>query len=152
MRKFWKAFDKIINYRCRKRTNGRKKSNNLATRRHSSGYGLLQDTTVNLSDNANKQQQMVNNTTTSSSSSSASGRSEDAAQAQSSQLEDSCTEESPIYILTSAKGDRSYKLRDSRLVQKKNFTPSFLWIFDFCLVFIFHFSFCRCIPQKLFCT
>lgn len=59
----------------------------------------------------------------SSSSSSASGRSEDAPNYGSlagsdhqpqSQLEDSGTEESPIYILTSTKDDRSYKLRDSR--------------------------------------
>lgn len=59
----------------------------------------------------------------SSSSSSASGRSEDAPQYGSlpgsdhqghSQQDDSGPEESPVYILTSAKGDRSYKLRDSR--------------------------------------
>lgn len=59
----------------------------------------------------------------SSSSSSASGRSEDAQQYSSlpgsdhqshSQQDDSGPEESPVYILTSAKGDRSYKLRDSR--------------------------------------
>lgn len=61
----------------------------------------------------------------SSSSSSASGHSEDAQnyvsltgsdhQAQSQDnLDDSGPEESPVYILTSAKGDRSYKLRDSR--------------------------------------
>lgn len=65
----------------------------------------------------------------SSSSSSASGRSEDALnygslggsdhQAQS-QQDDSGPEEGPVYILTSAKGDRSYKLRDSRSV-KENF-------------------------------
>lgn len=61
----------------------------------------------------------------SSSSSSASGRSEDAQQYGSlpgsdqqshSQQDDSGPEESPVYILTSAKGDRSYKLRDSRYV------------------------------------
>lgn len=59
----------------------------------------------------------------SSSSSSASGHSEDAQQYGSlpgsdqqshSQQDDSGPEESPVYILTSAKGDRSYKLRDSR--------------------------------------
>nr|XP_050845346.1 uncharacterized protein LOC127061895 isoform X11 [Vespula vulgaris] len=62
----------------------------------------------------------------SSSSSSASGRSEDAPQYGSlagsdhqtqSQQEDSGPEESPVYILTSAKGDRSYKLRDSRIIE-----------------------------------
>lgn len=59
----------------------------------------------------------------SSSSSSASGHSEDAQQYGSfpgsdhqshSQQDDSGPEESPVYILTSAKGDRSYKLMDSR--------------------------------------
>ncbi|XP_035717810.1 uncharacterized protein LOC118439795 isoform X5 [Vespa mandarinia] len=62
----------------------------------------------------------------SSSSSSASGRSEDAPQYGSlagsdhqtqSQQEDSGPEESPVYILTSAKGDRSYKLRNSRIIE-----------------------------------
>ncbi|KAK9302703.1 hypothetical protein QLX08_005422 [Tetragonisca angustula] len=62
----------------------------------------------------------------SSSSSSASGRSEDAQQYGSlpgsdqqshSQQDDSGPEESPVYILTSAKGDRSYKLRDSRIIE-----------------------------------
>ncbi|XP_076668383.1 uncharacterized protein LOC143368957 isoform X6 [Andrena cerasifolii] len=62
----------------------------------------------------------------SSSSSSASGRSEDAPQYGSlpgsdhqghSQQDDSGPEESPVYILTSAKGDRSYKLRDSRIIE-----------------------------------
>lgn len=59
----------------------------------------------------------------SSSSSSASGRSEDAPNYGSlagsdhqtqSQQDDSGPDEGPVYILTSAKGDRSYKLRDSR--------------------------------------
>ncbi|XP_043800909.1 uncharacterized protein LOC122719288 isoform X3 [Apis laboriosa] len=62
----------------------------------------------------------------SSSSSSTSGRSEDAQQYGSlpgsdhqshSQQDDSGPEESPVYILTSAKGDRSYKLRDSRIIE-----------------------------------
>ncbi|XP_068970555.1 uro-adherence factor A-like isoform X3 [Bombus flavifrons] len=62
----------------------------------------------------------------SSSSSSASGHSEDAQQYGSlpgsdqqshSQQDDSGPEESPVYILTSAKGDRSYKLRDSRIIE-----------------------------------
>ncbi|XP_015127071.1 uncharacterized protein LOC107048400 isoform X5 [Diachasma alloeum] len=65
--------------------------------------------------------------TSSSSSSSASGRSEDAQnygsiggsdhQGQSQQDDDSGPEEGPVYILTSAKGDRSYKLRDSRIIE-----------------------------------
>ncbi|XP_011298367.1 uncharacterized protein [Fopius arisanus] len=65
--------------------------------------------------------------TSSSSSSSASGRSEDAHnygsiggsdhQGQSQQDDDSGPEEGPVYILTSAKGDRSYKLRDSRIIE-----------------------------------
>ncbi|XP_076383315.1 uncharacterized protein LOC117222785 isoform X3 [Megalopta genalis] len=62
----------------------------------------------------------------SSSSSSASGRSEDAPQYGSlpgsdhqghSQQDDSGPEESPVYILTSAKGDFSYKLTDSRIIE-----------------------------------
>ncbi|XP_012277018.1 uncharacterized protein LOC105697863 [Orussus abietinus] len=62
----------------------------------------------------------------SSSSSSASGRSEDAPNYGSlagsdhvaqSQQDDSGPDESPVYILTSAKGDRSYKLRDSRIIE-----------------------------------
>ncbi|XP_076387142.1 uncharacterized protein LOC100882469 isoform X7 [Megachile rotundata] len=62
----------------------------------------------------------------SSSSSSASGHSEDAQQYGSfpgsdhqshSQQDDSGPEESPVYILTSAKGDRSYKLMDSRIIE-----------------------------------
>ncbi|XP_025264700.1 uncharacterized protein LOC105257000 isoform X6 [Camponotus floridanus] len=62
----------------------------------------------------------------SSSSSSASGRSEDAPQYGSlpgsdhqgqSQQDDSGPEESPVYILTSAKGGPSYKLRDSRIIE-----------------------------------
>ncbi|XP_014296758.1 uncharacterized protein LOC103568874 isoform X5 [Microplitis demolitor] len=62
----------------------------------------------------------------SSSSSSASGRSEDAPNYGSlggsdhqgqSQQDDSGPEEGPVYILTSAKGDRSYKLRDSRIIE-----------------------------------
>lgn len=61
--------------------------------------------------------------TSSSSSSSPSGRSEEALNYGSlagsdhqgqSQQDDSGPEEGPVYILTSAKGDRSYKLRDSR--------------------------------------
>lgn len=59
----------------------------------------------------------------SSSSSSASGRSEDVppqygnlagSDHQTANQDDSDPEDSPVYILTSAKGDRSYKLRDSR--------------------------------------
>ncbi|KYM98955.1 Protein lin-10 [Cyphomyrmex costatus] len=62
----------------------------------------------------------------SSSSSSASGRSEDAPQYGSlpgsdhqgqSQQDDSGPEGSPVYILTSAKGGPSYKLRDSRIIE-----------------------------------
>ncbi|XP_032684913.1 uncharacterized protein LOC116850552 isoform X5 [Odontomachus brunneus] len=62
----------------------------------------------------------------SSSSSSASGRSEDAPQYGSlpgsdhqgqSQQDDSGPEENPVYILTSAKGGPSYKLRDSRIIE-----------------------------------
>ncbi|XP_018354955.1 PREDICTED: uncharacterized protein LOC108755959 isoform X11 [Trachymyrmex septentrionalis] len=62
----------------------------------------------------------------SSSSSSASGRSEDAPQYGSlpgsdhqgqSQQDDSEPEGSPVYILTSAKGGPSYKLRDSRIIE-----------------------------------
>uniref|UniRef100_A0ABD2VU22 Protein lin-10 n=1 Tax=Trichogramma kaykai TaxID=54128 RepID=A0ABD2VU22_9HYME len=143
--------------RCnRKRTNGRKKSSTLASRRQSSfGLDALTTTTAAataaatttmtatsnntltstltspLTDNVSKQQQQqqqhiasnaaavtaTTTTTTSSSSSSASGRSEDVAQAQSSQMDDSGAEESPVYILTSSKGDRSYKLRDSRIIE-----------------------------------
>ncbi|XP_014222636.1 uncharacterized protein LOC106649641 isoform X9 [Trichogramma pretiosum] len=142
--------------RCnRKRTNGRKKSSTLASRRQSSfGLDALTTTTTTaaataaattamtatsnntltstltspLTDNVSKQQLQqhiasnavavtATTTTTSSSSSSASGRSEDVAQAQSSQMDDSGAEESPVYILTSSKGDRSYKLRDSRIIE-----------------------------------
>ncbi|XP_043479405.1 uncharacterized protein LOC122509419 isoform X3 [Leptopilina heterotoma] len=101
--------------RCRKRANGRKKSGSLSRRTASMvpgfiGEGQLPSTTK----------------ASSSSSSSASGRSEDAPNYGSlagsdhqpqSQLEDSGTEESPIYILTSTKDDRSYKLRDSRIIE-----------------------------------
>ncbi|XP_046747174.1 uncharacterized protein LOC124411788 isoform X9 [Diprion similis] len=105
--------------RCRKQANGRKKSGSLSRRTATSvvaGFPSepqLPVTTAKLP---------------SSSSSSASGRSEDAPnyvslagsdhQAQSQDaLEDSGPEESPVYILTSAKGDRSYKLRDSRIIE-----------------------------------
>ncbi|XP_046597868.1 uncharacterized protein LOC107221262 isoform X14 [Neodiprion lecontei] len=105
--------------RCRKQANGRKKSGSLSRRTATSvvagfpGEPQLPVTTAKLP---------------SSSSSSASGRSEDAPnyvslagsdhQAQSQDaLEDSGPEESPVYILTSAKGDRSYKLRDSRIIE-----------------------------------
>ncbi|XP_044017000.1 uncharacterized protein LOC122858276 isoform X6 [Aphidius gifuensis] len=64
--------------------------------------------------------------TSSSSSSLASGKSEEAPNYGShggsdhqgqSQQDDSGAEEGPVYILTSAKGDRSYKLRDSRIIE-----------------------------------
>lgn len=98
--------------RYRKRANGRKKSGSLSRRTASvvPGFtveGQLPHATKPLS----------------SSSSSASGRSEDAPQYGSlpgsdhqgqSQQDDSGPEESPVYILTSAKGGPSYKLRDSR--------------------------------------
>ncbi|XP_066584864.1 uncharacterized protein [Prorops nasuta] len=101
--------------RYRKRANGRKKSGSLSRRTASvvSGFtaeGQLPIATKPLS----------------SSSSSASGRSDDAPQYGSlagsdhqvqSQQDDSGTEGSPVYILTSAKGDRSYKLRDSRIIE-----------------------------------
>lgn len=98
--------------RYRKRANGRKKSGSLSRRTASvvPGFtveGQLPHATKPLS----------------SSSSSASGRSEDAPQYGSlpssdhqgqSQQDDSGPEGSPVYILTSAKGGPSYKLRDSR--------------------------------------
>lgn len=98
--------------RYRKRANGRKKSGSLSRRTASvvPGFtveGQLPHATKPLS----------------SSSSSASGRSEDVPQYGSlpgsdhqgqSQQDDSGPEGSPVYILTSAKGGPSYKLRDSR--------------------------------------
>ncbi|XP_070511043.1 serine-rich adhesin for platelets isoform X8 [Cardiocondyla obscurior] len=101
--------------RYRKRANGRKKSGSLSRRTASvvPGFtveGQLPHATKPLS----------------SSSSSASGRSEDAPQYGSlpgsdhqgqSQQDDSGPEGSPVYILTSAKGGPSYKLRDSRIIE-----------------------------------
>ncbi|XP_039308195.1 uncharacterized protein LOC105196047 isoform X8 [Solenopsis invicta] len=101
--------------RYRKRANGRKKSGSLSRRTASvvPGFtveGQLPHATKPLS----------------SSSSSASGRSEDAPQYGSlpgsdhqgqSQQDDSGPEGSPVYILTSAKGGASYKLRDSRIIE-----------------------------------
>ncbi|XP_020709256.2 uncharacterized protein LOC105687945 isoform X3 [Athalia rosae] len=104
--------------RCRKQANGRKKSGSLSRRTANVVAGFPGDSQV-----------PVNSVKLpSSSSSSASGRSEDAPnygnlagsdhQAQSQDaLDDSGPEESPVYILTSAKGDRSYKLRDSRIIE-----------------------------------
>nr|XP_050845341.1 uncharacterized protein LOC127061895 isoform X6 [Vespula vulgaris] len=104
--------------RYRKRANGRKKSASLSRRTASvvAGYGAEGQLPIGTSTKK----------PLSSSSSSASGRSEDAPQYGSlagsdhqtqSQQEDSGPEESPVYILTSAKGDRSYKLRDSRIIE-----------------------------------
>ncbi|XP_011502751.1 PREDICTED: uncharacterized protein LOC105366119 [Ceratosolen solmsi marchali] len=99
--------------RCRKRANGRKKPN--STSRRQTSFADVASTT----DGPIKHGP-------SSSSSSASGRSEDAQhygsltgsdQQGHSQQDDSGPEESPVYILTSAKGDRSYKLRDSRIIE-----------------------------------
>ncbi|XP_051173847.1 uncharacterized protein LOC127289758 isoform X3 [Leptopilina boulardi] len=101
--------------RCRKRANGRKKSGSLSRRTTSMVPGFIGEGQLPTTTKAS-----------SSSSSSASGRSEDAPNYGSlagsdhqpqSQLEDSGTEESPIYILTSTKDDRSYKLRDSRIIE-----------------------------------
>ncbi|XP_015188293.1 PREDICTED: uncharacterized protein LOC107072631 isoform X12 [Polistes dominula] len=104
--------------RYRKRANGRKKSASLSRRTASvvAGYGAEGQLPIGTSTKK----------ALSSSSSSASGRSEDAPQYGSlagsdhqtqSQQEDSGPEESPVYILTSAKGDRSYRLRDSRIIE-----------------------------------
>ncbi|XP_025264701.1 uncharacterized protein LOC105257000 isoform X7 [Camponotus floridanus] len=107
--------ERDISDRYRKRANGRKKSGSLSRRTASvvPGFtveGQLPHATKPLS----------------SSSSSASGRSEDAPQYGSlpgsdhqgqSQQDDSGPEESPVYILTSAKGGPSYKLRDSRIIE-----------------------------------
>ncbi|XP_043499745.1 uncharacterized protein LOC122522601 isoform X5 [Polistes fuscatus] len=104
--------------RYRKRANGRKKSASLSRRTASvvAGYGAEGQLPIGTSTKK----------PLSSSSSSASGRSEDAPQYGSlagsdhqtqSQQEDSGPEESPVYILTSAKGDRSYRLRDSRIIE-----------------------------------
>ncbi|KAL6440904.1 hypothetical protein ACFW04_003368 [Cataglyphis niger] len=107
--------ERDISDRYRKRANGRKKSGSLSRRTASvvPGFtveGQLSHATKPLS----------------SSSSSASGRSEDAPQYGSlpgsdhqgqSQQDDSGPEESPVYILTSAKGGPSYKLRDSRIIE-----------------------------------
>ncbi|XP_015603632.1 uncharacterized protein LOC107271759 isoform X11 [Cephus cinctus] len=101
--------------RCRKQANGRKKSSSLSRRTASVVPGIEPD-----------EQLPVTTKPSSSSSSSASGRSEDAPNYGSlqgsdhlpqSQQDDSGPEESPVYILTSAKGDRSYKLRDSRIIE-----------------------------------
>ncbi|XP_011341997.1 uncharacterized protein LOC105282033 isoform X10 [Ooceraea biroi] len=102
--------------RYRKRANGRKKSGSLSRRTASVVPGFTVEG------------QLPHATTKplSSSSSSASGRSEDAPQYGSlpgsdhqgqSQQDDSGPEESPVYILTSAKGGPSYKLRDSRIIE-----------------------------------
>ncbi|XP_031777773.1 serine-rich adhesin for platelets isoform X3 [Nasonia vitripennis] len=106
--------------RCssRKRTNGRKKSSSMSRRQAS-----FPDSGNACADGAGSTSHVKQQQHSSSSSSSASGRSEDVPghygsdqQAQS-QQDDSGTEESPVYILTSAKGDRSYKLRDSRIIE-----------------------------------
>ncbi|XP_020287639.1 uncharacterized protein LOC109856598, partial [Pseudomyrmex gracilis] len=102
--------------RYRKRANGRKKSGSLSRRTASVVSGF----TVEGQLPAHTAKPL------SSSSSSASGRSEDAPQYGSlpgsdhqgqSQQDDSGPEESPVYILTSAKGGPSYKLRDSRIIE-----------------------------------
>ncbi|KAK2582138.1 hypothetical protein KPH14_004502 [Odynerus spinipes] len=101
----------------RKRANGRKKSGSLSRRTASVVPGYAAEGQLPIG---------TTKKPLSSSSSSASGRSEDAPQYGSlagsdhqtqSQQEDSGPEESPVYILTSAKGDRSYKLRDSRIIE-----------------------------------
>nr|XP_012229268.1 PREDICTED: uncharacterized protein LOC105676159 isoform X7 [Linepithema humile] len=101
--------------RYRKRANGRKKSGSLSRRTASVAPGFTVEGQL---PHATKP--------LSSSSSSASGRSEDAPQYGSlpgsdhqgqSQQDDSGPEESPVYILTSAKGGPSYKLRDSRIIE-----------------------------------
>lgn len=101
--------------RCKKRAYARKKSGSLSRRTASVVSGFP---------TGNQELQLTSSSKLpSSSSSSASGRSEDAPNQGSllgsdhqvqSQQDDSGPEESPVYILTSAKGDRSYKLRDSR--------------------------------------
>ncbi|XP_036140598.1 uncharacterized protein LOC105831729 isoform X10 [Monomorium pharaonis] len=102
--------------RYRKRANGRKKSGSLSRRTASVVPGFTVE--GQLPPHATKP--------LSSSSSSASGRSEDAPQYGSlpgsdhqgqSQQDDSGPEGSPVYILTSAKGGPSYKLRDSRIIE-----------------------------------
>ncbi|XP_034948703.1 uncharacterized protein [Chelonus insularis] len=117
--------------RCRKRaTSRRKKSGSLSRRTASVMPGFEAQTQTQGTQQQQTPHQQHNVMTakpaSSSSSSSASGRSEDAPnygslhgsdhQAQS-QQDDSGPEEGPVYILTSAKGDRSYKLRDSRIIE-----------------------------------
>ncbi|XP_072752040.1 uncharacterized protein [Anoplolepis gracilipes] len=107
--------ERDISDRYRKRANG-KKSGSLSRRTASVVPGFTVE--GQLPPHATKP--------LSSSSSSASGRSEDAPQYGSlpgsdhqgqSQQDDSGPEESPVYILTSAKGGPSYKLRDSRIIE-----------------------------------
>lgn len=113
-------------HRCssRKRTNGRKKSSSMSRRQSSYVDPSASEANGSVS---KYHQQQHHAASSSSSSSTASGRSEDVGptlpthygsdhQGGASQQDDSGTEESPVYILTSAKGDRSYKLRDSRSV------------------------------------
>lgn len=126
--------------RCRKRTNGRKKSSSMS-RRQSSFVDIMpganaSEACANGSVSKYQQQQHQQSqgaaASSSSSSSTASGRSEDVGPTLAthygsssgdhqgaSQQDDSGPEESPVYILTSAKGDRSYKLRDSRFVLQR---------------------------------
>ncbi|XP_032684893.1 uncharacterized protein LOC116850552 isoform X3 [Odontomachus brunneus] len=101
--------------RYRKRANGRKKSGSLSRRTASVVPGFTVEGQLPIATKP-----------LSSSSSSASGRSEDAPQYGSlpgsdhqgqSQQDDSGPEENPVYILTSAKGGPSYKLRDSRIIE-----------------------------------
>ncbi|XP_025163830.1 uncharacterized protein LOC105192582 isoform X5 [Harpegnathos saltator] len=101
--------------RYRKRANGRKKSGSLSRRTASVVPGFTVEGQLSIATKP-----------LSSSSSSASGRSEDAPQYGSlpgsdhqaqSQQDDSGPEENPVYILTSAKGGPSYKLRDSRIIE-----------------------------------
>ncbi|XP_023247225.1 uncharacterized protein LOC106644142 isoform X4 [Copidosoma floridanum] len=118
--------------RCRKRTNGRKKSSRVSRHQHQqTAETLMGQQANNVTSNsgtdcpAKHVQNHVAAAACSSSSSSASGRSEDPLPghygtdqlAQSQLDDDSGTEDSPVYILTSAKGDRSYKLRDSRIIE-----------------------------------
>ncbi|XP_063980975.1 uncharacterized protein LOC135164497 isoform X6 [Diachasmimorpha longicaudata] len=114
--------------RCRKRaTSRRKKTGSLSRRTAGVMPGFEGQTGQNQQLQVNQQTVTSAKQTSSSSSSSASGRSEDAQnygsiggsdhQGQSQQDDDSGPEEGPVYILTSAKGDRSYKLRDSRIIE-----------------------------------
>ncbi|XP_057323784.1 uncharacterized protein LOC130666622 isoform X6 [Microplitis mediator] len=123
--------------RCRKRATSRRKKSGSLSRRTASIMPGFEAQIQSQSHQQQQQQQILTShqqhgmmTTTkpvsSSSSSSASGRSEDAPNYGSlggsdhqgqSQQDDSGPEEGPVYILTSAKGDRSYKLRDSRIIE-----------------------------------